>query len=140
MRLRYLDANVFVFAVLDEGVRGERARELLRAVAVEDEPAATSALTIDEVVWILQGQGPREVAVREGQRLMGLPNLRIFDVSAEDTFDALSLMEEHDTLDPRDAIHAAVAIGHGVYTVVSDDPDLGVVPELERRGLDGAGS
>lgn len=133
--MRYLDANVFVFAVLDEGARGDRARGLLRSVTTEDEPAATSALAIDEVVWTLQGEGPREVAIREGQRLMGLPNLQVFDVTAENTFDALSLMEENDTLDPRDAIHAAVAIGHGIYTIVSEDPNLGVVSEIEREGL-----
>lgn len=104
-------------------------------MTTEDDPAATSALAIDEVVWTLQGEGPRDVAIREGQRLMGLPNLQVFDVTAEDTFDALSLMEDNDTLDPRDAIHAAVAIGHGVYTVVSDDPDLGAVSEIERIAL-----
>lgn len=136
--MRYLDANVFIFAVLDEGPRGDRARELLRAVTTEDEPAATSALAIDEVVWTLQGEGPREVAIREGQRLMGLPSLQIFDVTAEDTFSALSLMEDEDKLDPRDAIHAAVAIGHGVYTMVSDDPDLDAVPKIEREELDSA--
>lgn len=126
--------------MLDEGARGDRARQLLRTVTIEDEPAATSALAIDEVVWALQSEGPREVAIREGQRLMGLPNLQVFDVTAEDTFDALSLMQEQDSLDPRDAIHAAVAIDHGIYTVVSEDPDLGAVPEIEREGLRENGS
>lgn len=133
--MRYLDANVFVFAVLDEGKRGVRAREIVRATATEDRRAATSSLTIDEVVWILQGQGPRDVAIREGQRLMALPNLEIFDVGAEDVFDALAMMDEHGRLDPRDAIHASVALNHGVHTVISDDPDLDPVPELERRPL-----
>lgn len=133
--MRYLDANVFVFAVLDEGPRGERARALLRKVVGEDGRAATSTLAIDEVVWSLQGEGPRDVAIQEGQRLMDLPNLEVFDVTAEDTFDALSLMEDEDTLDPRDAIHAAVAINHGIFTVVSDDPDLDGLPDVERQGL-----
>ncbi len=31
-------------------------------------------------------------------------------------------------------------MSHGVYTVVSEDPDVGVVPEIERRALDGAGA
>lgn len=133
--MRYLDANVFVFAVLDKGERGQRARELLRAVATGEERATTSSLTIDEVVWILQGEGPREVAIQEGKRLMALPNLEVFDVTAEDVFHALSLMEDYGRLDPRDAIHASVAVGHGVHTVVSDDPDLEPVPDVEREAL-----
>ncbi len=135
MTLRYLDANVFLFAVLDEGPRGERARSLLRCVVDGEERAATSALTLDEVVWILQGEGPREVAIREGQRLIGLPNLEILDVTAQDVLDSLALMEEHQGLDPRDAIHAAVALSRGIYTVVSDDPDLDGMTELERQPL-----
>lgn len=133
--MRYLDANVFVFAVLDEGNRGRRAREVLRSIATEDERAATSSLTIDEVVWILQGEGPREVAIREGRRLLAFPNLQVFDVTAGDVFDSLAMMEDHDRLDPRDAIHASVALNHGVHTVVSDDPDLEAVPDVDRESL-----
>jgi predicted nucleic acid-binding protein len=135
VKLRYLDANVFVFAALDEGSRGDKARELLRSIATEDDRAATSSLTIDEVVWVLQGEGPREVAVREGQRLLAFPNLEVFDVAATDVFDSLAMMEDHERLDPRDAIHASVALNHGVHTVVSDDPDLEAVPDVERRPL-----
>lgn len=135
MTLRYLDANIFLFAVLDEGPRGEHARSLLRRIVDGEERAATSALTLDEVVWILQGEGPREVAIREGQRLIGLPNLEILDVTAQDVLESLALMEDHQALDPRDAIHAAVALSHGIYTIVSDDPDLEGLPDLERQPL-----
>lgn len=134
-RLQYLDANVFLFAVLDEGDRGDSARGLLRSVVEGEARAATSALTIDEVVWILQGEGPREVAIQECQRLIGLPNLEMLDVTAEDALDALSRMEEDQGLGPRDAIHAAVAANHGIYTIVSDDPDLDQLPDVDREPL-----
>lgn len=134
-RIRYLDANVFLFAVLDEGSRGDHARELLRNVVGGEELAATSSLTIDEVVWILQGEGPRDVAIKEGKRLLGLPNLDVLDVTAEDTLDVLSRMEEGPGLDPRDAIHVAVAANHGIYTIVSEDPALDGFADVERETL-----
>jgi predicted nucleic acid-binding protein len=133
--VRYLDANVFVFAVLDGGQRGQRARDLLRAVAEKGEAAATSSLAIDEVVHTLMGEGPREVALREGQRLMALPSLEVFDVTAQDVFDALAMTEEDERLAPRDAIHASVALNHGIHTVVSQDPDLDGIANVDRQAL-----
>lgn len=126
---------MFLFAVLDDGVRGDHARSLLRRTVEEGERAATSALTIDEVVWILLKEGPREVAIREGQRLLGLPNLEVLDVTAEAVLDAMSLMEAYRELSPRDAIHGAVAMEAGLYTIVSDDADLDAIPDLTREGL-----
>lgn len=126
---------MFLFAVLDEGDRGDHARTILRRTVQEDERAATSALTIDEVVWILLKEGPRDVAIREGQRLIGLPNLEVLDVTAEAVLDATTLMEAHQELSPRDAIHGAVAMGAGIYTIVSDDADLDAIPDLIREGL-----
>ena len=41
-------------------------------------------------------------------------------------------------LKPRDAIHAATAISHGISQIISDDPDFDKVSELERIGLEKA--
>jgi predicted nucleic acid-binding protein len=104
-------------------------------VAEKGEAAATSSLAIDEVVHTLMGEGPREVALREGQRLMALPSLEVFDVTAQDVFDALAMTEEDERLAPRDAIHASVALNHGIHTVVSQDPDLDGIANVDRQAL-----
>ncbi|MCD5409151.1 MAG: PIN domain-containing protein [Methanocellales archaeon] len=35
-------------------------------------------------------------------------------------------------IDPRDAIHAACAITHGIYTIISEDPDFDKIAVLSR--------
>lgn len=135
--LLYLDANVFIFAILNDGEKGDAARDLVTAVVKGDEGAVTSTLTVDEVVWSVMREEPREVALAEGRRLVTMPNLRHLDVGRGEVAMSLMLMDAHEELDPRDAIHAACAISHGVYTVVSDDPDFDAVPDLERRPLAG---
>ncbi|PKP58327.1 MAG: hypothetical protein CVT88_07465 [Candidatus Altiarchaeales archaeon HGW-Altiarchaeales-1] len=48
---------------------------------------------------------------------------------------AYNLISEY-KLDPRDAIHAACALIHGVYTIISEDDDFDRIKKFERKGLD----
>lgn len=130
----YLDANVFIHAALDEGPRGRAAARLLESVGDGKESAATSALTLDEVVWKLMRVAGRPAALEQGRRLMALP-VRLLDVKATDVQEALRLMARYPSLKPRDAIHAAVALNAGLFSIVSDDPDFDAVRELTRRPL-----
>jgi predicted nucleic acid-binding protein len=131
----YLDANVFVHAVLDSGPKGARAADLLRTVAAGEAVAFTSTLTWDEVVWTMMGEVDRTVALEQGNRLLSLPNLRILGVGREEILLASRLMEDHRALDPRDAIHAATAIRAGATALVTDDDKLPALKEIKRQGL-----
>lgn len=128
----YLDANVFILAVLDETDRGNAARRLLRRVVAGEEAASTAVLTLDEIIWVLENEGPREVAIQEGKRLMQLPNLAFLNVRSDHIRRALSLMDDHLELAPRDAIHGSVCQDAGIFTIVSEDRDFDVLPSLDR--------
>lgn len=131
----YLDANVFIYPVLYEGKKSNAASKLLQRVEAGKQPAATCALTLDEVFWIVARHAGRDAALRHGELLLQLPHLRVLPVRETEARLALDLLGKHRKLSPRDAVHAATAIGAGIFTIVSDDTDFDAVPELKRRPL-----
>lgn len=133
--LLYLDANVFMYPVLHSGRKADAAAALLAAVETGLEPCATSALTIDEVVWVLTKHTGREVALRTAEIILGLPGLKILPVREPEVRRSLDLMRDVRKLAPRDALHAACALQAGIHTIVSDDEDFERVPKLSRRAL-----
>lgn len=127
----YIDANVFIYAVAESGPTAAAARRALADALRAG--AATSALTVDEVVWNLGSDG-KERAIDHGRRLLDLPGLRILPVLGDDVRRALDLMSKHG-LQPRDAIHAAVATNNGCKSILSGDADFDAVPGLKRLAL-----
>ena len=132
----YLDANAFVYPALYDGPKATGAATLLESVLDGDSGAATSALTIEEVVYVLGREVDRDTAIAQGRRILEFPNLRIFDVEAVHLLRALSSMETERTLSPRDAIHYGVMTGHGIHSIVTDDRDFESVPDVERHALE----
>ena len=133
--MRYLDSNVFIFAALDNGKRGERAREILREI-VRGKVAITSALTLEEVIWAMWKETKsKEKAIENGIMILEFPNLKVLSVDSEDAYSALNLMKKYQKLKPRDAIHLAVSLRAGVFRIISDDPDFDDVDEVEREKL-----
>ncbi len=131
----YFDANVFVFSILDDGVKGESARTLLYEISTGKSSAITSSLTIDEIVWILFKKMDRESAIAKTMEIFENPNIEIVSVTPDMSFKSLLLMQKYKGLKPRDAIHAAVCLSSGVFRIASDDPDFDEIKELTRLKL-----
>lgn len=134
--MRYLDSNVFAYASLYEGPKSSAARGVLEAMVSGAEPGATASPTLDEVVRIVSERAARDVALEQGHRLLGFPNLSILDVTARTMGRALRHLDAHPHLTPRDAVHLAEMTEHGIYTVVSDDADFDSVGDIDRLALD----
>lgn len=133
--MRYLDSNVFLYAALGEGRQANAAVRSLREMMDGERPAATSALTIDEVAWSAWKLVSPDFARAEAGRILAMPNLRVLPATLETIRASIGLMEGVPSLKPRDAIHAATAIAAGIFTIVSDDKDFDRVPELTREPL-----
>ncbi len=132
----YLDANVFIYAALDAGSKGEKAREILGGIVKGNEVGFICSLAVDEVVWkIWKETKDRKQSIAQGLRILALPNIRCAPVTKEDMAMALGLMEENDSLKPRDAIHFSVCIRNNLRTIVSDDADFDELKGLKRIGL-----
>ena len=79
----YLDSNIFLYAVaLDpEGSKlAASSRTMISAMTRGELDAATSALTWDEVFWVLKRKLGRAIAAEECAKFLGLANLQIFKV------------------------------------------------------------
>lgn len=132
----YLDANIFIYPAIYGIDSKERAcREILDKMVSGKIGAITSSLTIDEIIWKLIRRVGRAETLKLAKSLFELPNLTVVDVTAQDVYNALELMEKYKNLKPRDAIHAAVAINAGVSKIYSDDSDFDEIKELNRVKL-----
>ncbi len=129
----YLDSNVFLNAILDEE-KGEMARELLRGVQDGNDRAATSALTFDEVFWVVKKHRGFDNALKAAKALLEMPNLIFIEVNDKVIWHAWELSKEY-RLDPRDSIHAACALSRDIKTIVSEDEHFDKVKEVTRQGF-----
>jgi len=129
--VKYLDATVFLSAALDPGRSGSLARELLARVQHGESQAATSALTYDEIFWVVKKYRGFDAALRASKTLLDFPNLEIFPVDVEVLEKAHALAAKY-KLNPRDAIHAASAVVNGIQVLISEDRDFDKVKEIRR--------
>jgi len=132
----YLDANVFLSAILNQEDEGERARDLLQKLQKAEIVAATSALSFDEVFWIVRKHRGFISALKAAKTLLEIPNLTFLEISDQTLWSAYNLAEKY-RLDPRDAIHIACALDHAIFTIISEDEHFDKVKEIKRtRTLD----
>lgn len=132
----YLDSDAFIYPALYEGPKATKAGAFLEEVVEDAASAATASLTLDELIWIISQISSRDVAIRQGERLPKLPNLRILDVGSRELLRVIRFMDAYDHLTPRDAVHLAAMAEYGVHSIVSDDDDFDDVTEVSRIGLD----
>ena len=129
-----LDANFFVFALLDTTAKGQAASGIQRDVVEGKVEAATSVLALDELMWVLvknRKQGLIRTAV-EG--VYATPNLKVREVDSDIPILALDFLETYN-LKPRDAFHAAIMRSLGLKEIVSDDPDFDRIEWIKRISL-----
>ncbi len=129
----YLDSNIFIYAAINTEETGEKARSLLQKIQQGEEKAETSALTFDEVFWIVKKHS-LEAALDACNALLNFSNLEIASVDRELILSALQIIKEYH-LAPRDAIHAATAMTEKADAIVSTDTHFDKIKELKRRPL-----
>ena len=129
----YLDSNVFIYATLNTKEPGEKARSLLLKIQQGEEKAETSAITFDELFWVIR-KLDFEAALEACQALLNFPNLEIISADRDLALLALQIIKKYH-LSPRDAIHAATAIEAKAEAVVSTDNHFDKIKELTRRAL-----
>jgi predicted nucleic acid-binding protein len=132
--LLYLDSAVFIYAALSREAIGNRARQVLLNVKDGREEAGSCALTFDEVVWAVQRHRSRDDALAAGQAFVTLPKLTLFPVGRDSLFGALSLMKKY-RFDPRDAIHASLAMLNNCTAIVSADTHFDRLKEIPRKPI-----
>jgi len=127
----YIDSNILIYARIDKGETGKACRELIAKMEEGKFVGTTSLLTIDEVVWIVR----KEIGYKEGisyARDLISSEIEFLPIKTEDILRSLDLMETG--LKPRDSIHASICLNHGIFSILTDDPDFKTIKELEVFG------
>ncbi len=130
----YLDANVFIYASLNQEHIGDRARSLLKEIQQGKLRAASSALTFDELVWAVKKYRSHEDAAAAGGAFLSMSGLKLVEVNGDILSSALQLMRGYH-LDPRDSIHAASAVLENAEAMISTDEHFDKVKEIRRRSI-----
>ena len=129
----YLDANFFIFAYNDGGKKGKKAREILEEITTTKR-AITSALALDEVMWVLKRNNQSSEMQELVQQIYSINNLEVKEVPARIPLLALHFIEI-DNLKPRDAFHAAIMEHNGITEIISDDSDFDKITWVKRIGF-----
>lgn len=124
--MEYLDANIIIYALLDETNKGITSKNLLSSGEF-----ITNTLTIDEVAFICLEKRKKEDALRLIREITSAPNIIFKQFSQEDFEEFFNLIEIG--LKPRDAIHAATAIKSGCKIIYSEDKDFDAIKALKRK-------
>lgn len=114
----YLDANVFVFAVLAKDELGDSARRILSKL--KSLRARTCGLTMDELAWAVLRATDLATAIEACRAILALTDLEFSAVEYGDIWRMTENMRSWG-LGPRDAIHLAVMKRLGEDTIVSED-------------------
>jgi len=127
----YVDSNIFISSFLTDDKKSDTCKSIISKIVNNEVTAFTSVLTWYELVWVARKHLGKQDSIGEGKKFLEFPSLRILDVDELIIRMAQDLMESYN-LKPRDAIHAATAISHGVKQLISDDPDFDAVKEIKR--------
>jgi predicted nucleic acid-binding protein len=129
--VKLLDANVFIYAV---GRSHPYQQPCLRLLADAEENLGQYNVNVEvlqEVLHVFWARRQLTDGLRAFDRM-----LKVFPepypVEREDSVLARLLLERHPTLSPRDAIHAAVVLNHGLEAIVSADRAFDQVTEIKR--------
>ncbi|MDI6655120.1 MAG: type II toxin-antitoxin system VapC family toxin [Candidatus Hydrothermarchaeota archaeon] len=133
--MKYLDANFFVFALLDNTKLGENARALQQEIIEGKHSTVTSSLTLDEILWVLVRNNRRELIEEVIDDIYHMPNLTIVATSAAAPKTAVKYIQKYN-LKPRDAIHLAVMEELKIKEIISDDVNFDGVRGVKRIGID----
>jgi len=127
----FVDANIFMYAVGAAHPHKAPSIRLLERVAGEGVEAVSDAEVLQELLyryWHLK-------MVEQGAALVdyvlqAIP--AILPITPRDVMVARSLLVQHPPLKPRDAIHAAVMLNHGLTHLYSYDHDFDILSDLTR--------
>lgn len=129
--MKLLDTNVFLYALGREHPYRSTCQTILRSLDEEGSGYTTDAEVLQEILHVFTRKGERLRGIRVvADLLVVLPAL--IPIGGVEIAAAAQLLGDHLALSPRDAIHAAVVLQHGLDGIVSADRGFDEVIGLRR--------
>lgn len=131
MRRFLYDTAVFLYAVGSDHPLREPCREIVALARHGELAGEASVEVIQEFAHVrMRRGGDRQEALTLTRAVADLCELHDFD--RRDLPLVMTLLEQHEALGVRDAVHAATALGAGIDAILSPDTDFDAVPGLDR--------
>lgn len=124
----YLDANVFITAFEHVGARSDHAWWILEAVEEGEIAAATSEITLAEVLVKPSERGATDLTAAYEKMILSGPNFEVLPVRRDVLVAAAGIRARRSSVRLPDAVHIATAQALACAAFVSDDRRL-KVPE-----------
>lgn len=129
--MKAIDTNVFVYAVGGPHPYRDPCRKVLSGIEAGHVEANVDTEVLQEVIYVYWLRKPVRVGLQYVDRLLVLfPSPLGVDKGVIE--EARNVMASHPTLDPRDAVHAAVVITRGLEGIISTDRGYDALPGVTR--------
>jgi predicted nucleic acid-binding protein len=116
---RFVDTNVFIYALTAHPRFGEVARSILERIE-EGESAMTSTLVLCEVAWVLEAMGRQGDIKRTLEKILSYRSLDVVDLSSDDLLVGANNMTSQG-VDFNDGVNLALMMRLGVSEAYSND-------------------
>jgi predicted nucleic acid-binding protein len=132
MNKAFIDTNIFIYAAGAESPHKAPSLKLLKRIAGEELEACSDTEVLQEILyrhWHLKDY-EKGIRICEEASII-IP--QILSITREDLKSAMDLLRQTDfKIQPRDAIHAAVMLNHGVKLILSYDHHFDLVMGIKR--------
>ena len=117
--MRFVDTNVFIYALTAHPRFGENARRILERIE-GGEAAVTSTLVLCEVAWVLEAMGRQGDIKSTLEKVLSYRTLEVVEFSGDDLLMGANNMAIHN-VDFNDGVNVAIMMRLGVSEAYSND-------------------
>lgn len=116
---RFVDTNVFIYALTAHPVFGKTAKNILERIE-NGEAAITSTIVLCEVAWVLEAMGRQGSIKPTLEKIMSYKTLKVVGLSDDDLLVGANNMTT-ENLDFNDGVNLALMMRLSVTEVYSND-------------------
>ncbi len=129
--MKLLDANIVIYSLGRDHPYREPCRAIISQLEERPHEYAVDAEMLQEILYVFSNRGDIKMGVEAVLRLLDLfPD--VIPITGAEIGTAARLIGQLPLLSIRDAIHAAVALEHGLEGIVTADKAFDHIPGLRR--------
>ena len=132
MKPVFIDTNIPMYAAGTPHPLRDPCQAIIRAVAEGKLEAVTDAEVLQEILYRYLHLGEREKGLMVFDRFRRIMLGHIFPIDEADVQRAREQAEEYPGLSPRDLIHLAVMLRHGIHEIITADRGFDRVRGIRR--------
>ena len=130
----FIDSNIPMYLVGADHPNKDVARRLLERAVVDNDPLATDAEVLQELLHRYSAIARRDAIEPAFEAILGIVDV-VHPIELEDVHRARQLLGTTDRLSARDAVHLAVMQRHRIDRILSFDAGFDDLPGIRRIGL-----